>query len=139
MARYDKYDPKSGGFRAPLAVAVTAPAANGGAGPVFVDVLYGVSLDAQGRVVVGTAGPSGLVGVMAVPSPKRIGDIVDVMTAGEVVEFALANGDAAAPGTRYGVAASGAVATGTGSTAVGFTVEEDRLIVRVDQNAEAAA
>ena len=64
MARYDKYDPISGGFRAALDVDITGDAA-GEFGP------KAVSLNASGRVVVGTAGISGIAGILVKNAPKR--------------------------------------------------------------------
>jgi hypothetical protein len=77
LARYDKYEPKSGGFRAPLAADL---AANGSGNPI------GVGLDVNGRVVPG-AGQSGIKGVLTTTKAMVAGDIVDVMTDGEIVEF----------------------------------------------------
>lgn len=115
MARYDKYDPISGGFRA--ALAADFPDAS------LHDVLA-VGLDANGRVVVG-GGNTGVVGVMVLNSRRYAGDVVDVMTDGEIVEV-----DGLAAGTvHFGVAASGAVA-GAGDTRIGHTAEASRLIVR---------
>lgn len=126
MARYDKYDPVSGGFRAPLA-ADWAVADYG--------TPFGVGLDATGRVVKG-AGQTGVVGVLVVDGrvtagvlksePKKAGDVVDVMTGGEIVECTgLVAGDA------YGaVAASGVLAPTAGLPQVGHTVEATRLVVR---------
>lgn len=123
MARYDKYDPISGGFRAPLAAAVTAANKN---------KVYAVGLDSAGRVVLG-AGQSGIVGVLVTHDAKVAGDIVDVMTDGEIVEFTLGDGtSAAAAGTvYYGVAADGTyTATVSTNTRLGHTVEAKRLVVR---------
>lgn len=120
-ARYDKVDPISGGFRAPLA-ADWAKADEG--------VVTGVSLNSDGRVVKGTAGNSGFVGVLVVDrspgtSPHKVaGDIVDVMTHGEIVDV-----EGLDAGTAYGVAANGSLEAGNG---VGWTVEADRLVVRVE-------
>lgn len=122
MARYDKYDPKAGGFRAALAADQEAtPGAVGDAdGPIA------VGLDANGEVVPG-AGNSGIVGILCLTQNKKAGDIVDVMTAGDVVEF---GGDA---GTAYfGASADGAIATGAGDVYLGHTVEGQRLVVRVE-------
>ena len=127
MSRYDKYDPISGGFRAPLAVDWLK--ADEG-------TPFGVSLDANGRVVKGTAGQTGLVGVLVVDltqgtiQNKLAGDIVDVMTAGEIVECV-----GLIAGERYGSAADGAIAPTAGNLAVGHTVEAARLIVRVTKGA----
>lgn len=119
MARIDKYDPVDGGFRAPLASAWTGQAA-----PI------GVGLDSNGRVVPG-AGQTGVVGVLCKPDNAPAGAIVDIMTDGELVEF---NGD---PGSVYyaadvagTISTSGPVAEASG-VKVGHTVEESRLIVRV--------
>lgn len=101
--------------------------------------VVGVSLNSSGKLVKGTAGQSGFVGVVCLngyqisgtsnwTGMRYAGDIVDVMQDGEIVEmtglvagtpyYALANGD--------GVTATNA----TGLRRVGWTVEATRLIVR---------
>lgn len=124
MARYDKYDPLSGGFRAPVAGAwASADLAKP----------FAVGLNASGQVVKG-AGNSGILGVLIVTSVKAAGDIVDVMTHGEIVEATLADGTTAlTAGTAYyGVPADGTLsATATANKKVGHTVEATRLVVRV--------
>lgn len=130
MSRYDKYDPISGGFRAPLAAAYTGAVANLEFGKVIA-----VSLNASGQVVIGTAGATGFVGVMVLHEAKAVGEIVDVMTAGEIVEFTLNDGTAAASGTVYFAAANGTVsasapAAGTNQGRLGVTIEATRLVVR---------
>lgn len=128
MARYDKYDPYDGGFRAPLAAGILI--AN-------VEKILPVSLDTNGRVVVGAVGNTGYVGVVCVTEVKNAGDIVDVMTDGEIVECA-----SLVAGTNYFVdAATGLVAAGTGartatapvtagSLIIGHTIELTRMVVR---------
>jgi hypothetical protein len=129
MARYDKYEPFSGGFRAPLA-ADTPKTTPGNP--------QGVSLDVNGRVLVsGAPSHSGYKGIICLTQDKKAADIVDTMTDGEVVEFA------GAAGTNYFIdAATGDLVAGTGadtmtppaaagSVYVGFTVEATRLVVRV--------
>lgn len=117
MARIDKYEPKGGGFRAPLAAQLTGQAAP-----------RAVSLDVNGRVVVG-AGNTGIVGVLVLPVTKPANTVVDIMTDGEIVEFA------GAAGTVYrGVEATGVIeagAAGAGQARIGHTVEATRLVVRV--------
>jgi hypothetical protein len=118
-ARYDKYDPISGGFRAPL---------NADWLDADVGIPFAVGLNASGKVVKG-AGTTGVRGVLVVDKiGKKANDIVDVMTAGEIVDVTT---PVLVAGTKYaGVAATGAVAaTGVGSE-VGYTVEATRLIVR---------
>lgn len=118
MARFDKYDPISGGFRAPLNADYT-----GAAAPV------GVGLNTSGRVVVGvSAAAIGICGVICQPKNRKAGDIIDVMTSGEIVEFSGSAGVAYTANTTTGVI-SNAAASAT-QQAVGFTVEATRLIVR---------
>lgn len=136
---YDKYEPIAGGFRAPLNADLTV-SASGSFGPKV------MSLNGSGRLVVGTGGQSGFVGVVvknvpltpnlgsiagqtniAVPVGGRAGDIVDVMTAGEIVGVA-----GLAAGTKYYAKSDGTLsATATDGALVGWTVEATRLIVRV--------
>lgn len=141
-ARFDKYEPIAGGFRAPLAADLTFDAA-GHFGP------KAVSLNTSGQVVVGTAGNSGGVGILVknvplypnlgnipgainagVPIGGKAGNIVDIMTHGEIVGVAGLNA-----GTTYYAAADGtltatAPASGANGWKVGHTVEADRLVVR---------
>src|SRR5688572_28142295 len=114
MARIDKYQPTAGGFRAPLNAALTGAAAP-----------KGVGLNSSGRVVLG-AGQTGIVGVITSPFDKGAGDIIDVMTNGELVEFGGAAGTVYTANTTTGVITTGA-ASAT-QKVVGFTVEADRLI-----------
>lgn len=132
MARYDKYEPKGGGFRAPLAADMT---------DAQVDTLLGVGLDVNGRAVVG-GGNTGVVGVMAMPRRLNARDIADIMTNGDVVELPTA----LTAGSRVYSTAAGDITTAadTGGTApvankpVGYVVGDrngTRLVVRVDQGA----
>lgn len=116
MARIDKYQPTAGGFRAPLNAAYT-----GAAAPI------GVGINGSGRVVVG-ASVTGVIGVICSPYDKAAGDIIDVMTFGELVEFGGAAGTVYTANTTTGVISS-AAASAT-QKVVGFSVEADRLIVR---------
>lgn len=120
MARYDKYDPIGGGFRAALA-AIWAAAD---------DVPIGVGLDATGKVVPG-AGQTGVIGVcILVGFHKAAGDIVDIMKFGEIVELtgtpAVAGTVATALTTTGVIGVTPADAT---HVRVGHTVEASRLIV----------
>lgn len=116
MARYDKYDPLVGGFRAPLAADYDV---------LDLNVAIGIGLDANGALAKSAA--SGVVGVLILTKKRMAGDIVDVMTSGEIVEF---DGTA---GTVYSAAVDGVVAAGAAATTtrVGVTVEATRLIVRL--------
>lgn len=144
MSRIDKYEPLTGGFRAPLA----ANFAVGDLGKALP-----VGLDANGRVVVGL-GNTGYVGVLVLTSVKNAGDIVDVMQDGDIVEFTMASGAAAPAGTNFFAnAENNTLAPGTGARTatapftapataaaagtkfVGTTVEGTRLVVRIRRDA----
>lgn len=133
MARYDKYDGMTGGSRYKLA-ADWAKADEG--------IPFAVSLDANGRLVKGTAGQSGIVGVLVVDKTpgtipnKKAGDVVDVMRSGEIVEV---DSPVLAKGIAVYAAASGALSAGaTGNLAVGNTTDETtRLVVSVTKGAKA--
>lgn len=125
-ARFDKYDPISGGFRATVA----SDLADGSVG-----IPIGVGLDSSGRVVVGN-GQTKIVGVIVdnglmtggTRKGAKAGTIIDVMTAGEIVDVAsLVAGTA-----YYADPVTGALEVSAATdTKVGFTVEATRLIVRV--------
>lgn len=129
-ARYDKYDGRVGGFRAPLnaALVFSATEASNDLGKV-----WAVGLNSSGRVVKG-AGATGILGVIVATRPMVVGEVIDVMTSGEIVDFTLHNGSAAAAGTRYfGVAADGTFNVTATGTPLGWTVEAGRLVVRLDR------
>jgi len=124
MSRYDKYGPKTGGFRAATSIAWTS---------ADFGKIFGVGLNASGQIVKG-AGNSGILGVCIVTEAKAIGAILDVMTGGEIVEATLSDGTTAiAAGTAvYSVPADGTLTvTATANKKIGFTVEATRLVVRV--------
>jgi hypothetical protein len=132
MARIDKYEPKGGGFRAPLGF--TAVAGDLG-------VPFGVSIDNNGRVVKGGDATHPIAGVLVLTKIKATGDIVDVMTHGEITEFGggAAGATAVAMGLAYAAAATGLLSAtgGVGTKPVGYVVDsgtvvaQSRLVVRV--------
>lgn len=140
MARYDKYDPKVGGFRAPLAADFD---------PDLLEHVVAVGLDTDGMVLTNgpsNAGTTGLIGCIILTKARKAGDIVDVMTSGEINEFgpfSAADPTNPAPGEDFGDAGTryyghpdgsvNSTATGTGTIYLGHTVEATRLIVRVDR------
>lgn len=149
MAKYDKYEPLAGGFRARLNAALSLT--SGSIGPV------GVSLNSSGKVVVGTAGQSGLVGILvknvargpvgawgtslhggtphaSAPIGAQAGDVVDIMTNGEIVDL---DKTAYPAGTKFYARGDGSLVTAAdvGNIPVGFTVEAGRLIVRIGNGA----
>jgi hypothetical protein len=134
VSRYDKYDPISGGFRAPLVANFAYTASKPDYAHADLNVVKVVSLDSSGRVVIGYAGATTRpVGVMVLTTPKAAGEVIDVMTQGEIVEFTLSNGAAAAAGTTYTTNQDGTYGTtapGANVAYIGHTVEATRLIVR---------
>lgn len=128
MARYDKYNPKVGGYRAPLAADFD---------PANLERCLGVGHDANGRVVIGAGANGRLKGVLVLTKARKAGDIVDVMTDGEIVEFGPSDAastpgvDFATAGADYFAAANGEVTETVGGTYVGHVVAGgQRLIVR---------
>lgn len=122
MARYDKYEPKVGGFRAPLAANLASTENTGNGNPIA------VGLNASGRIVPG-AGQTGIIGILCTTRDMKAGDIVDTMTAGEVVEMAgVAAGSIVTANTTSG--AIDDVAASATQVPIGFTAEATRLIVR---------
>lgn len=99
MARYDKYDPVHGGFRAPVAVAF--PDADLGAA-------WGAGINSAGQFVKG-AGQTGVVGLIVVTQkPGRVGPtnevrVVDIMLAGCVTDFGPST-PGNVPGINFGIA-----------------------------------
>lgn len=132
MARYDKYDPKVGGFRAQLAVDWLL---------ADINKVVPVGLNVDGQVVKG-AGQTGILGVLVLTRVIKAGDEpVDVMTGGEIVEFPSIAAPAP-PGTVIFAEPAGdfevdiAANVAAGSVRIGHTVESSakygaRLIVRV--------
>jgi shikimate 5-dehydrogenase len=124
MARYDKYDGVTGGFRAVAAADV--------ASVNDYDTVLGVGLDTTGKAVLKAASNSGFVGVTIVDRTKRkAGDVLDIMQDGEIVEV-----PGLIAGTFYYLTAGGLLtATGPGAgvnaVRVGHTVEATRLVVRL--------
>lgn len=116
MPRFDKVEPKGGSFRAPLNFAI--PDAD-------VGKVFGVGLDTNGRVVKG-AGNTGVRGVVCASSPMSVGEPIDCMTDGEIVDMT----GLTAGTTINALVADGTIGTAAG-TNVGYTVESWRLIVRV--------
>ena len=147
MATFDKYDPISGGFRAKLKTALTLT--NG-------EFFGAVSIDNTGRAIAGFAAGAGsrLAGITvkkvarqatgawgtspyantpnpAFPIGALAGDVIDIMTAGEIVDLDKA---VFVAGTRFYAKPTGAIvaegASAAGDVPIGFTVEAGRLIVR---------
>lgn len=117
MATIDKYEPVGGGHRALLGFAVAG---------ADLRTPIAVGLDANGRVQRGTAN-TGVIGVLVLTKAKNVGDVVDIMQDGEIVEV-----EGLVAGTRYyGDGATGVLGTDNTDVPLGWTVEADRLVVRM--------
>ena len=125
MSRFDKYDPVSGGFRAPLAAATLS---------TDISKIYAVSINSSGLVVMGA--PVAETQIIGVICPQKIfaaGDMIDVMTHGEIVEATTTAGAAFTAGALVTVATgvtTGAIASAAGKV-IGRAIELDRLVIRV--------
>lgn len=137
MSRYDKYGPKTGGFRAPANAAWNATSGPAGVTDLF--RVTGVMLNGSGRLVRATSALA-CVGIVVAHKVFNAAEIMDVMTQGEVVELDAADiqgGTAPTAGTKYyldttaGRLTATAPATGVNALYVGTTVEASRLVVRV--------
>lgn len=119
-ARFDKYDPVSGGFRAPLAADWL---------DADVGVVIGVEMDANGRLAKSND-VTNCKGVVALGKKRLAGEPIDVMQNGEIVAV-----PGLTAGTDYYMSATGvltATAPGAGVNGIyiGHTCEADRLVVR---------
>ena len=136
MSRFDKYDPVSGGFRGKLKLALAVATA------ADKEKLFGVSVEAATGLLVLGGAATAVVGVINVRESKAAGDVVDVMTSGEISDFYFLNDGVTATvlGTAYYVDnVTGAItATATSNKRIGQLVADSvaarrRLIVRVVQ------
>lgn len=124
MARIDKTDSAVGVVRAPL---------NADIEEANYDTIKCVGLNAQGRIVYG-AGQTGVVGVIISDrTVRKAGKIADIFVLGDAVDV-----DGLAAGTTYYAdPATGDLITaadngaGVANTRIGFTVEADRLVIRL--------
>lgn len=144
ISRYDKYDPRVGGFRAKLNAAWNST--SGPTGVTDLNRVLVVGINGSGRVVKAAAAVD-CVGVIVLTGPKEAGDPVDVMTAGEIVEIDgddFQGGAAPTAGQKvyYDATASRLTTTAPADATVGFyvghMVEATRLVVRCQKIGDAA-
>lgn len=123
MARFDKIEPHSGSFRAPL-----------GFQPVAADVgkIYAVDLNGSGQVIKSVAGTA-CRGVICLSSMIPQGKPIDVMTDGEIVDIlAAADGVTGfAAGVEVKAGAAGVVDVAAAGKSIGWFVQAWRLVVRL--------
>jgi len=129
MSRVDKTESAVGVVRAVLAADYV---------PGDIDGIFGVGLNASGLVVKG-AGTTGVIAVVnPLKSASKAGRPVDLFVLADIVDVGdSANDPTLVPGKKaYASNTTGVITTTapgdlTTVTAVGFTVEADRLIVRL--------
>lgn len=124
MARFDKYNPVSGGFRARL-----------GWAPVAAEVgdIIAVTINGSGQAVKAAAATAD--GVVCMSRLMSQGDVIDVMTSGEIVDVTANDNITPAAGAEVFAGAGGAFgaapAAGVNGTRIGRFIEAWRLVVRV--------
>lgn len=124
MSRYDKYDPYDGGFRAKLNAALVAADAG---------KIRAVSINASGKVVIGGAATTDIKGLICPTEAMAANAQIDVMTDGEIANATTTAAAAFTAGTIIYAHTDGTVdAVATAGKAVGFTVEADRAIIRLN-------
>lgn len=129
MSRYDKYEPRAGGFRAVLNAAIAA---------ADVGKIYAVAINGTNRVIrTGIGSTADIMGVICAVRPMNAGDIIDVMTHGEIVEATETAGTAFADGAKvYGHVDGTVDDTAAASKYLGQVVESTtvgkRIVIRLN-------
>lgn len=124
FGRFDKYDGFVGGFRAPLNANMSATGDD-------IGKVQAVSINSSGRVVIGGAAETAVIGVICPVQVMSAGDVIDVMTAGEIVGVVKTAGTAWAAGDIVYAHAAGTVdAVSTNGKVVARIIEADRMVVR---------
>jgi len=138
MSRYDKYDPMTGGFRAPLLANFGYTASLPDRKHADLGKLLAVGINTAGKVLPLAAGAAApFAGVLILTSPMAAGDMIDVMTDGEITDLVDAEVGGASLGAGLAIYSDPALATGVPTTTfaangfyIGRMVESTRLIVR---------
>jgi hypothetical protein len=115
--RYDKYDGMVGGFRAPLNANMSATGDD-------IGKVQAVSINTSGRVVIGGAAETAVIGVICPVKVMNAGDIIDVMTSGEIMDLVKTAGTAWAAGDIIYAHAAGTIdAVSTSGKVIGKIVD----------------
>lgn len=126
MARFDKIEPHSGSFRAPL-----------GFQPVAADVgkIYAVDINGSGQVIKSVDGTA-CRGVICLSSMIPQGKPIDVMTDGEIVDILGASDGVTGfgAGVKVMAGAAGIVSNAAAGLPIGHFVQAWRLIVRLGRS-----
>jgi hypothetical protein len=128
LSRFDKYDPVSGGFRGRLNAAIAA---------ADVGKIFAVAVNGSNRVIrTAIAATADISGVICAVRPMAAGEMIDVMTAGEIEDATETAGTAFTDGAKvYGHTDGTVDDTATTSKYIGQIVATGtggrRLVVRV--------
>lgn len=124
FGRFDKYDGMVGGFRAPLNASMSATGDD-------IGKVQAVSINSSGRVVIGGPAETAVMGVICPVKVMNVGDVIDVMTGGEIVRMVKTAGTAWAAGDIVYAHAAGTLdAVSASGKVVGKIIELDRMVVR---------
>jgi hypothetical protein len=123
VSRFDKYEPRVGGFRAPLLAAILA---------VDVGKVQAVSINSSGQVVIGGPAETAVIGVVVAVRAMAAAEPIDVMTDGEIAEATWTVGTAFTAGQIVTGATAGTVqsTTGAGFKIIGKMISATRMIIR---------
>lgn len=137
MSRYDKYNPISGGFRVASNAALTAT--SGPSSVTDLNRILVVGVNSSGKMIKATTVATATGLFIAHVNPVAAGEIVDVMTDGEIVEISgadMQSGTAPTAGQKLWFEATASRLTSTAPAAgvagfyVGQVIEVGRLVVR---------
>ena len=124
FGRFDKYDGFVGGFRAPLNAAMSATGDD-------IGKIQAVSINASGKVVIGGAAETAVIGVICPTKVMAANDPIDVMTSGEIVGAVKTAGTAWAAGDLVYAHLAGTVdAVSTAGKVIGKMLTTTHMVVR---------
>lgn len=123
MSRIDKYDPVSGGFRAPLNALIAAS---------DVGKIFAVAINTSGKVIrTGLGAETAIMGVICPVRAMSANEPIDVMTHGEMIDVTMTSGSAFTAGALvYGHADGTVDNTATAGKIIAKMVQLDRMVVR---------
>jgi hypothetical protein len=125
MARFDKVNPISGSYRAPL-----------GFQPVAADLgkIYSIDINGSGQVIKSVDGTA-CRGVICLSSMINTGKPIDVMTDGEIVDVVAADGiTGLGAGVLMKAGAAGIVTNAGVGMPLGWFVQNWRLAIRLGRS-----
>jgi|SRR6185369_2732814 hypothetical protein len=117
FGRFDKYNGFVGGFRAPLNAAMSSTAND-------VGKVQAVGVNTSGKLIIGSAAVTGIVGLVCPTKVMNAGDPIDVMVRGEIMDVVKTAGTAWTVGDIVYAHADGTLdAVATAGVAVGRILE----------------